>query len=81
MPIISKVPGFLSYTVIDAGNGTIASISSFQDKAGAEEPTRRAAEWVKTISSLVPNPPQITAGDAVIQSWQKRAPFEKPSLW
>ena len=69
MPIIKKMPGFVSYNLIDAGNGTLASISTFQDKSGAEESTRRAADLVKTISSLSPNPPQITSGEIVVQSW------------
>jgi len=66
VPIISKVPGFVSYQVLDAGNGTLASISTFDSKAGAEESTRRAVDWVKTVSSLLPTPPQVTAGDVVI---------------
>ena len=70
VPIISKVPGFVSYAVLDAGNGTITSISTFESKSGADESTRRAAEWVKTISSLLPNPPQVTAGDIIISTWQ-----------
>jgi len=69
VPIISKVPGFVSYALLDAGNGTLASISSFQSKAGADESTRRAANWVKTVSSLVPNPPQVTGGDVVVSTW------------
>ncbi len=69
VPIISKVPGFMSYSVLDAGNGTLASISSFESKSGADESTRRAADWVKSVSSLLPNPPQIIAGDIVITTW------------
>jgi len=69
MPIIKKVPGFIGYTVIDGGDGTFASISTFQDKSGAEESTRRAAEWTKTIVGLSQSPPQITEGNIVVQSW------------
>ena len=69
VPIISKVPGFMSYSVLDAGNGTLASISSFESKSGADESTRRTADWVKSVSLLLPNPPQITAGDMVISTW------------
>ena len=69
VPIISKVPGFLSYSVLDAGNGVLASISSFESKSGADESTRRAADWVKSVSSLLPNPPQVTAGETVVSTW------------
>jgi quinol monooxygenase YgiN len=67
VPTVSKVPGFVSYTVLDAGNGTLATISMFQDKSGADESNRRAADFVKTMSSLLPNAPQVTAGEAVIK--------------
>jgi len=69
MPIIKKLPGFVSYNLIDAGNGTLASITTFQDKSGAEESTRRATDWVKTVRSLSSNPPQIISGEIVVQSW------------
>lgn len=67
VPIISKAPGFLNYHVLDMGNGVLASISVFENKAGAEESDRLAANWVRTLGSLLPNPPQITAGDVVVE--------------
>jgi len=67
VPIISKALGFLNYHVLDAGNGVLASISMFENKAGAEESNGLAANWVKTLGSLLPNPPQITAGDVVLE--------------
>lgn len=67
VPIISKAPGFLNYHVLDMGNGVLASISMFENKAGAEESNRLAANWVRTLGSLLPNPPQITAGDVVVE--------------
>ena len=62
--IISKAPGFTAYYVVDAGGGAVASISVFEDQSGAEESNRMAAGWVKeNLTSLLPNPPQITAGE------------------
>jgi hypothetical protein len=67
VPIIKGTPGFVGYYVVDSGGGTIASISVFQDKAGADESVRRAAEWVRqNLGSLVPNPPQVTTGEVVL---------------
>ena len=63
VPIISKAREFLAYYCVDAGNGVAASISIFEDQAGAEESNRLAADWVReNLSSLLPNPPEITAG-------------------
>ncbi len=67
VPIISKAPGFVAYYVVDAGNDVVASVSVFQDQAGAEESNRMAADWVKeNIASLVSGPPEITAGTVTV---------------
>jgi hypothetical protein len=63
VPIIGKAPGFVAYYVVDAGNDVVASVSVFQDQAGAEESNRMAADWVKeNIAALVAGAPEITAG-------------------
>jgi hypothetical protein len=62
--LISQVPGFVAYYWVDAGGGVMLSTSVFEDRAGAEESNRRAADWVRqNAGSLLPNPPQITAGE------------------
>ena len=64
IPIISKAPGFASYAIIDAGNGVVASMSTFQDQAGAEASNRMAADWVKeSLAGILPTPPLVTAGE------------------
>lgn len=68
VPIIRQAPGFVAYYAIDAGDGVVASISIFQDKEGAEESNRRAAEWVRTAGPLFPTTPQTTAGLVRVQS-------------
>ncbi len=64
VPLISSMPGFVAYYGINAGNGTIVTVSVFEDQAAAEESSRRAASWVReNLASLLPNPPEITAGE------------------
>jgi len=66
LPVISEIPGFIVYYWVDAGGGVMISTSVFQDKAGAEESNRRAAAVVReSLASLLPNPPQVTAGEVV----------------
>jgi hypothetical protein len=66
MPLIREVPGFVAYYWIDAGDGAMVSASVFEDRTGAEESTKRAADFVReNLASLLPNPPQVTAGDVV----------------
>lgn len=68
IPIISKIPGFIEYFWVDAGNGVMVSTSVFQTKAGEEESNTKVKQWrlsnPEAIAAL-PNPPQITAGKVV----------------
>ena len=66
VPIISQIQGFVAYYWIDAGGGVMISTSVFQDQASAEESNRRAADYIlQNLVSLLPKPPQITAGEVV----------------
>lgn len=63
--VISTVPGFVSYEAFrtDGGGHTVTTC---QDKAGAEESSRRAAEWVKENIGVPVDAPRITEGDTVL---------------
>src|SRR5688572_28000069 len=47
LPIIQDVRGFHSYGVVNVGGKELVTVSIFEDKDGATESTRRAAEYVK----------------------------------
>jgi hypothetical protein len=64
-PLISAVPGFVAYYFTDAGDGTMFSTSIFQDKAGAEESNRVAAEWVKKNPGTLPTASRVTTGEVI----------------
>ena len=65
---IRGVRGFVNYSVIDAGDGTLVTISTFEDRLGAEESSSRAADWIQqqNLGSLIAYPPQITEGEVVV---------------
>ncbi len=66
VPLLKEIRGFVAYYWVDAGDGVMASTSVFEDRAGAEASTEKAAEWVRdNLASLLPNPPQVTAGEVV----------------
>ncbi|MFI8521531.1 hypothetical protein ACIGEZ_27480 [Streptomyces sp. NPDC085481] len=66
MPLLRRVPGFVAYYWVDAGDGVMVSTSVFEDRAGAEASVREAADFVRdNLASLLPNPPQVTAGPVV----------------
>jgi hypothetical protein len=67
LPTIKEVYGFQAYYVVDAGGGRIASVSVFEDRAGAQESTRLAADWMRqNMASLVPDPPKVLEGEVVV---------------
>jgi hypothetical protein len=64
LPIIKDASGFQAYHALDAGGGRLATVSVFDDQAGAEESTRMAADWIRqNMASLVPNPPEVLEGE------------------
>ncbi|MGW3246107.1 hypothetical protein [Streptomyces sp. NPDC001070] len=66
VPLLRKLPGFVAYYWVDAGDGVMLSTSVYEDQAGAEESVKRAADFVRdNMTSLLPNPPQVTAGQVV----------------
>ncbi|MGY5049945.1 hypothetical protein ACWDE0_30755 [Streptomyces sp. 900105755] len=66
VPLLRQVPGFVAYYWVDAGDGVMLSTSVYDDQAGAEESVRRAAAFVRDqLASLLPHPPQVTAGQVV----------------
>ena len=69
IPLISKLPGFISYYWVDEGDGVMVSVSVFATREAEEESNRLAADFVKQhIAPLLPKPPQITAGQVVARA-------------
>ena len=63
VPIIKKTKGFVRYYWLDTGTGEGASLSVFNDKAGADESVRLAAEYVKErLSNLLTQKPEVIEG-------------------
>ncbi len=72
VPLISKLPGFISYYWVDAGNGVMISVSVYTNKKVEEETNRIAADFVKQhMTRLMPNPPRITGGQVVATAPKK----------
>jgi hypothetical protein len=66
IPIISEMPGFVAYYWVDAGEGVMISTSVFEHKEAEEQSNWRAGDFVaQYMAPLLPNPPQITAGELV----------------
>jgi hypothetical protein len=54
------------YYCVDAGDDVIVSTGVFEHKDAEEQSNFRAGEFVaKHLAPLMPNPPQVTAGEVV----------------
>jgi hypothetical protein len=68
LPIVTRIPGFGSYTVALSEAGELVTIGFFLDRADAEESTRLAADWVRdNVMWAVEGSPKTTSGDVRLQ--------------
>jgi hypothetical protein len=66
VPLVKKAKGFRRYYWLDNGNGEGASFGIFDDKAGADESVRIAADYVRDhISKLLRQKPEVIEGPIV----------------
>jgi hypothetical protein len=65
--LISGVPGFVSYVAARTGDDTGVTVTVCEDKAGTDESSRRAAEWIKDNVSTSASPPTISEGDTILK--------------
>jgi hypothetical protein len=64
VPLVRRIPGFVAFYWINPGNGVVVSTSVFQDRAGADESISTASDFVRdNLASLLPNAPQVMAGE------------------
>jgi hypothetical protein len=67
-PRLSKLPGFGSYHLVEAGDGVVNSIGFFDTSAQADESTRVTSNWLREekLETALPNAPKITVGEVVV---------------
>ena len=63
--LIKGVPGFVAYYATRDGD-TMTSVSVYNDKAGGDESTRRAGEWVRANVSSLPSSPDVSGGEVFV---------------
>ena len=62
VPILSSVPGFVEYDMVQVGEDVGLTISFFETQEQAEESNRKAADWVKqNLAPLAAGPHEIVA--------------------
>ena len=76
IPIVQAIPGFVSYSIMDAGHGTLVTYSVYESQAGSDESTKKAAAWVKEhIASMLPTPPRVVAGEIRVRELKEQPKY------
>ena len=63
--LIRGVSGVVSYTLLRTSDGGI-SVTVCQEKTGADESVRVAADWVRQNASGATSPPRISEGNTIL---------------
>ena len=68
LPTLSELPGFNGYSLIDAGDGVMTSVSFFDNAAQADESNRVASSWLREqkLDSVLSTQAKITSGEVVV---------------
>ena len=64
-PMIKTMPGFVAYTIV-AGQDLVSTISIFEDKAAAEESTKRAVAWAADKITDFDVPTEVIEGEVTV---------------
>jgi hypothetical protein len=70
VPKLNKLPGFVGYYPIEAGNGVFGSLGLFETPEQGKESSNVVASWIRDekLETLIPTPPKITSGEVIAHS-------------
>lgn len=69
LPVLTRVPGFLSYYLLFTEDDRLVSISVFETKEGADESIRLAAGWIREDMALdLSEGPEVSGGDVLLHA-------------
>jgi heme-degrading monooxygenase HmoA len=65
--ILEGIPGFQDYYLLKTDDGGVLTVSVYDDRAGADESVRQAAEWIRAnLPDMGVSPPEVTTGEVGI---------------
>jgi hypothetical protein len=65
---LSTAPGFVSYAVLDAGDGVLVSVTVFDDRADLEAAQPLIDRWVaEHLTAMLPRTTEVIAGEVIVQ--------------
>ena len=65
--LFREIDGFRSYHIVRTGPGSAASVTVYDDQAGAEASSRLARDWITAnLADLSIGAPQVLAGEVAV---------------
>jgi heme-degrading monooxygenase HmoA len=75
LPMISELPGFVSYDVMTDGD-RMWTVSVFETEHAASESSRRAREYVQeNLATALPTAPEAAEGEVTVHKAAARGPI------
>jgi hypothetical protein len=72
VPVLRRTAGFKGYCAFPSEDGHAVSITIFGDRSTALRAEDRHREWVvSNLRDLLPNPPEVTAGETLLHEVSK----------
>jgi hypothetical protein len=72
VPLLRRAAGFKGYCAFASEDGHIVSVTIFDDRLSALRADDRVREWVvSNLRDLLPNPPEVTEGEALLHDVSK----------
>ena len=69
LPLVRRIPGFISYYLVAADDGVLMALGLFSTAAGADAAAALAGDWFRgEWGSFRPLPPEVIAGEVVAQA-------------
>ena len=69
VPLISKLPGFVSYMVAEAEEGVVVTVSVFESEDAAKQSVDTARQWVQeNVPEFVQAPLDVVTGEVIVSA-------------
>lgn len=67
--LFQEIGGFRSYHIVKTGPASAASVTVYDDQAGAEASSQVARDWIAAnLSGLSISPPQVLVGEVAMSA-------------
>lgn len=64
---ISRLPGFVAYALLDAGDGALVAVNLFDHPSGVAGEARLVGQWASGQDGPLARPSEAISGEVIVQ--------------